>query len=212
MATVRILLGIFCLAITGWSNEPIGDILSTRVSGVGFGVERVGSGLTHRMKKLAHPIEFSQPQAERMLSIARSQIGVREVTGQNDGKAVETYLNYTYLKKGAPWCASFVSWVFGQAGLAQPRTAWSPALFPLDKQVVNPAPAIVFGIYFENLKRIAHCGFVEKINGNWLTTIEGNTNIQGGREGDGVYQKLRHTKTIRYYADWLRKDRREGRQ
>lgn len=33
------------------------------------------------------------------------------------------------LKKGQPWCAAFVSWVFAKAGYTAPRTGWSPALF-----------------------------------------------------------------------------------
>ncbi|MCU0383758.1 MAG: hypothetical protein MUF68_06795, partial [Cyclobacteriaceae bacterium] len=34
-----------------------------------------------------------------------SQLGVREATGKNDGKAVEMYLATVNLTKGYPWCA-----------------------------------------------------------------------------------------------------------
>lgn len=139
----------------------------------------------------------------QILNIARSQLGVREATGHNDGPAVERYLAYTGHKKGAPWCAAFVSWVFGQAGYGQPRTAWSPALFPKARQVAEPGPAVVFGIYFADKGRIAHAGLVEKQRGHWLYTIEGNTNLAGSREGDGVYRKIRHRRTIKVYANWL---------
>ncbi|TKC03482.1 C40 family peptidase [Pedobacter cryotolerans] len=136
-------------------------------------------------------------------------MGVREATGKNDGTAVEAYLGYTGHKKGEPWCASFVSWVYGKAGYVQPRTAWSPALFPLARQAIHPLPADVFGIYFPKLKRIAHCGLVEKQQGNWITTIEGNTNIAGNREGDGVYRRLRHRRHIKSYANWIEPERKE---
>ncbi|RYD95992.1 MAG: CHAP domain-containing protein [Sphingobacteriales bacterium] len=139
----------------------------------------------------------------QVLKIAKSQIGIREATGNNDGRQVEAYLAYTGNKKGEPWCASFVSWVFGQAGFNQPRSAWSPALFPQLRQVKTAKPALVFGIYFPTKGRIAHVGLVEKQQGDWLYTIEGNTNLAGSREGDGVYRRLRHTKTIAAYADWL---------
>ncbi|TCC94602.1 peptidoglycan-binding protein [Pedobacter frigiditerrae] len=145
-----------------------------------------------------------------ILAIAQSQLGVHEATGNNDGIQVEKYLRYTGNKKGEPWCASFVSWVYGQAGYVQPKTAWSPGLFPLARQTLKPQPADVFGIYFAALGRIAHCGLVEKKQGNWLYTIEGNTNVVGSREGDGVYRKLRHLRTIKVYADWLNEPRKEG--
>ncbi|MFN0293142.1 C40 family peptidase [Pedobacter helvus] len=142
-------------------------------------------------------------QINQLLTIAQSQVGVREATGNNDGLQVEKYLAYTGNIKGEPWCAAFVSWVFGQAGYKQPCTAWSPALFPKAKQVVTAKPAMVFGIYFKDKGRIAHAGLVEKQKDQWIYTIEGNTNIAGSREGDGVYRKLRHAKTIAAYANWL---------
>lgn len=49
----------------------------------------------------------------------------------------------------------------------------------------------VFGIYYSNLKRVGHVGFIEKVDGGTITTIEGNTNGGGSREGDGVYRKIR---------------------
>ena len=60
--------------------------------------------------------------------IYTAEIGVREKTGKNDGPRVEEYLAVTNLGKGYAWCASFVSWVFAEAGFEEPRTAWSPAL------------------------------------------------------------------------------------
>jgi hypothetical protein len=139
-----------------------------------------------------------------IIAIAQSQIGVREATGKNDGLNVAQYLAYTREQKGAPWCAAFVSWVFGRAGFGQPKTAWSPSLFPLQKRTTDIQPATVFGIYFPALQRIAHCGFVERLDGHWIITIEGNTNVAGSREGDGVYRKRRLVNTIRYFADWTK--------
>ncbi len=144
-------------------------------------------------------------QINQLLTIAQSQVGVREATGHNDGQAVERYLRYTGNKKGEPWCAAFVSWVFARAGYPQPKTAWSPALLPKQRLLNKATPAAVFGIYFKDKGRIAHAGLVEKQKDHWIYTIEGNTNIAGSREGDGVYRKLRHAKTIAAYANWLAK-------
>ncbi|WP_246254445.1 hypothetical protein [Pedobacter foliorum] len=89
-----------------------------------------------------------------------------------------------------------MSWVFKQAGYASPRTGWSPALFPIAKLVKAAAPGNVFGIYFPSLNRIAHCGFVEYVDVSWVGAIEVNTNVAGSREGDGVYRRLRHKRTV----------------
>src|SRR5690606_12643905 len=104
------------------------------------------------------------------------------------------------------WCAAFVSWVFAKAGYAAPRTAWSPALFISSVMTKKIERGNVFGIYIANLNRIGHVGIVERKDGDWLITIEGNTNSDGSREGDGVYRKRRHLRTIYAYADWIAKN------
>lgn len=149
---------------------------------------------------------------DQVLSIAQAEVGVREV-GQNGGKRVTEYLAYTGIRVPAPYCAAFVSFVFWKAGYAVPRTAWSPALFPAGRlvgsgslgsgSVRHDGKGLVFGIYFPDLKRIAHVGLVESVRGDWLTTIEANTNVEGSREGQGVYRRLRHKRTIAKYANWL---------
>jgi hypothetical protein len=142
------------------------------------------------------------PAPERLIPIAMAELWVREKTGKNDGTRVETYLASVKLKKGDPYCAAFVSWVFKQAGYDLPRTGWSPALFPTARLVKAAAPGNVFGIYFPALERIAHCGLVISSRSDWVTTVEGNTDASGGREGGGVYQRLRHKKSIRLFSDW----------
>ena len=90
-----------------------------------------------------------------------------------------------------------------KAGFTAPRTAWSPALFPLNRKSKIVQPGIIFGIYFPKLKRVGHCGIVESIRDDWITTIEGNTNAAGSREGDGVYRKVRKKATIHSFSDWI---------
>lgn len=141
-------------------------------------------------------------ERDHLLNIARAEVGVKEL-GQNDGKRVREYLAYTGIKVPAAWCASFVSFCFYKAGYDQPRTAWSPAMFPASRIVKEPKPADVFGIWFPELKRIAHVGLVERLKGDFLQTLEGNTNVGGSREGQGVYRRLRHKRTIYSYSNWL---------
>ena len=165
--------------------------------------------------------------------IYTAEIGVRERTGKNDGWRVEECLRYVNLKKGDPWCAAFVCWVFGKAGIENPRTGWSPGLFPKSrvcwrrmgmgsvkyavqksKPAYTPQQGDVFGIWFPDKQRIAHVGLIDRWEDTWVTTVEGNTNEAGSREGDGVYQKRRLTRSVWKVARWIKEpetNEKEGR-
>lgn len=138
-----------------------------------------------------------------VIRIAQKEIGVRERTGHNDGTRVETYLAAADLKKGAPWCAAYITWVFKQAGMDKPHTGWSPDMFPHARLARSALPGNLLGIYFPELKRIAHVGLIVSRKSDWIISVEGNTNVDGSREGDGVYAKRRHIKTIYRMADWI---------
>ena len=139
---------------------------------------------------------------DRILKIASKELGIKESTGNNDGPRVEQYLRYTNLGPGYEWCAAFVSWVYGQAGLAQPRNPWSPALFPKARSYKASAKiqqADLFAIYSTKAKRIHHVGLIKEKQGQYILTIEGNSN-------DRVESRRRHLKTVYSYADWVSKN------
>lgn len=143
---------------------------------------------------------------KKIVAIAERELGVREQTGNNDGERVEEYLRSIQLGKGHAWCGAFVSWIYLKAGFSKPRIGWTPSLFPFRRLTKLPLPGDVFGIYFPTLKRIAHAGLVEKLSSDWVITLEGNTNLNGSREGDGVYRKRRHKRTIASFANWIKKE------
>lgn len=158
--------------------------------------------------------QSSQVTDQRTLlcSVFTGEIGVRERSNRNDGSRVEEYLAYTGNKKGDPWCASFVCWALAKAGIANPRSAWSPALFPARRLVwknswpqkkERPQSGDVFGIWFNSRGRIAHCGFIAVWGPSQVITVEGNTNESGSREGDGVYRKRRLKNSLYAVADWI---------
>ena len=146
---------------------------------------------------------FSSSILHAQLSVSdiySKEIGVRERTGNNDGQRVEEYLRSCNLKNGNPWCAAFVTWTFKQAKLDDIVSAYSPSWFPNKSTIYTkgvkgnktPQKADVFGIYFSNKGRIAHVGFIDVWgNNSYCITVEGNTNDEGSREGDGVYRKRR---------------------
>ena len=140
---------------------------------------------------------------ERIVNIAQHEIAVREATGKNDGARVEEYLAYTGLGKGYAWCAAFVSWCYGKAGLPLPRNAWSPALFPnarrytkerVQRRAVRQAD--LFAIYSQKLGRIDHVGIVQKMERSWILTVEGNVN-------NAVLSKRRSLATVYAFSNWL---------
>ena len=166
----------------------------------------VSSGFTIDIDSGCNVIETANSyeqldRAQAIVKIAESQIGVRELTGRNDGVAVKQYLNSVGLDEGFAWCAAFVSWVHDQAGVTGAKSAWSPSWLPRDRLVKNAKPGDVFGIYFSSKKRIAHVGIIE-VPGATTITIEGNTNEAGSREGDGVYRKRRLSKQIYQTSRW----------
>jgi hypothetical protein len=154
---------------------------------------------------------FSQ-NAYSVREIYTREIGIKEETGRNDGARIEEYLAACGRKKGDAWCAAFVTWTFKQAGITAVVSGWSPSWFPTANVVYTrgakanraPEPADVFGIYFAELKRIAHVGFIDEWNaGSFCITVEGNTNDSGSREGDGVYRKRRLKTQIYKISRWV---------
>lgn len=146
------------------------------------------------------------------------EVGVREATGKNDGPRVEEYLRSVGRKKGDAWCAAFVHWALTQCGVTGlPKSGWSPSWFT--RNVVykrgaaenkTPQTGDVFGLYFSNLKRVAHVGFIDKWgDGEYTITVEGNTSSantgNATREGGGVYKKRRLKRQIFIVSRWINK-------
>lgn len=163
-----------------------------------------------RTRKTFKPSDLSTEARSRSLivSLAENELQVRELSGKNDGERVETYLSLVKLHRGEPYCAAFVSFIFAKAGFSGPRSGWSPDLFPAMRISHSPIPGNIIGIYFPEFRRIAHVGIIENMHHDWCLSIEANTNVSGSREGQGVYRRLRHIKTIYRIADWVLPGRR----
>lgn len=149
-----------------------------------------------------------------VVAAANAFVGVEEEGGNNRGQMVEVFLRSVGLEEGEPWCAAFVHHV-GKAALYDARIERSSWPLPatasctvlagharangLDR--TDPMAGDVFVQYRKELKRYGHTGIVigvEKCTigkqgfAEWVvTTIEGNTNDAGSREGDSVMRKTR---------------------
>lgn len=134
---------------------------------------------------------------DKLEEVYLSQIGVRELTGNNDGKDVEKFLRSVGFDKGFAWCAAFISWCYIESEIEAVKSAWSPDWFPEDKLTNNPQKGDVGGIYHRDKKRIAHVLIIHRwLESDFCITVEGNTNKAGSREGDGVLKKRRLKKQI----------------
>ena len=140
------------------------------------------------------------------LGIAATQIGVRE-HGRNRGPEIDGYCRDIGHDpaKADPWCAIFVCAMFKRAadqlGEALPLHL-TAGVFTLDEKAPpwchtsEPAPGAIFILHEHK-----HTGIVESVDGDVLTTIEGNTDPGGSPEGDGVYRRTRRRAEIIDYLD-----------
>jgi len=144
---------------------------------------------------------IASPSAKQMQihDIYTAEIGVKELTGHNDGARVEEFLASCHLKKGDPWCAAFVCWCFLQGGIKAVISGYSPNWFTAKKVIwtrgkgKTPQMADVGGIWFPKMGRIAHTFFIDKweYGSSFTITVEGNTNKDGSREGNLCSRKRR---------------------
>lgn len=146
---------------------------------------------------------------------AAADAEVREVPkNSNRGPEVDEYLKRAGVPVGLAWCCAFTYWCFDEAADAGQRdnpmfrTAgclmhWNKAesrgarRIAARDAVANPAlvmPGMVFIMDFGG--GLGHTGFVERVEGGFIHTIEGNTDASQGREGGGVYRLTRKLASI----------------
>ncbi|MDR1305279.1 MAG: hypothetical protein LBK76_08670 [Verrucomicrobiales bacterium] len=144
---------------------------------------------------------------QEFLAVLRSQVGVTErPPGSNDGPEVRAYLAACGITKPAPWCAALLHWGLSKIA-SKPVTgggAWSPAWFPRARRVAagDVREGDIGGVYFASLRRVGHVVACESVSRREVTTIEGNTNAAGSREGDRVARKVRDREQL-VWARWL---------
>lgn len=123
-------------------------------------------------------------QRDRIIEIARGEIGYKE-QGNNITKYGEWY------GMQDAWCNMFVAWCAAQAGVSEgiiPKYAYVPSTanwFDDRKQYKNskywdgnytPKVGDIVLFDWDQTSISDHIGFVEKVEGNTLYTIEGNSN------------------------------------
>ena len=142
---------------------------------------------------------------KKALEVAVSQLGQQEKPlGSNWGEPVKSYLKSVGIGFPASWCMAFVYWCFREAAvqLSVPNplvktggvlAAWNKA--DRKYRVTVPEAGDIFIMDFG--KGLGHTGIVERVDGEYINTIEGNSNDTGSREGIEVVRKVRSISKIK---------------
>lgn len=166
-----------------------------------FGQEQVPHAESAADSFLAQVLKMASGEEEK---------GVREEPrNSNRGPEVDVYLKCAGASPGLAWCCAFVYWCFEKAAIAGKRdnpmfktagclSHWNNAAkrgasrIPSADAVANPSllqPGMVFIMDYG--KVLGHTGFVERLEGGHIVTVEGNTDASMTREGGGVYRLTR---------------------
>lgn len=143
-----------------------------------------------------------------LLKTFASYVGIKESPmGSNNGVMVDRFNASCGLAPSdhAPWCASVTHYGYLVNGATDRPGAYSPSWYA--KTRVIPAAMVQPGdvglIYFPSKSRYAHTiAVIEKVNraGRFVssyTTLEGNTNAMGSREGDSFARRVRPADTVK---------------
>ncbi|WP_433262688.1 CHAP domain-containing protein [Actinosynnema sp. CS-041913] len=132
-------------------------------------------------------------RARTIVSAARRQLGVREnPPGSNRNPYGPT----------AAWCSSFATAMWRKAGVDIPLLPFTGDVFRWGQRhgkayttlsAVRPGDVLLFGSGPQNTATSKHIGIVEKVSGNTVTLIEGNS-------GDAVRRNTHQLNSGKFYG------------
>lgn len=142
--------------------------------------------------------------AEKILALARGEIGVREYPpNSNNVKYNTAYYAREVSGSDYPWCAVFIWWLFREAGAPElyyggKHTAYCPALMDYHRgqAVKDYRPGDIIFFNFSGKASAAHVRICESWDGTYITTIDGNTGTGSEANGGAVMRRGRHKQYI----------------
>lgn len=147
------------------------------------------------------------------LDTAKFYLGTKELTGKNDGEAVERFLKSVGRKKGDAWCAAFASYTLIAAkNVKEPTVRSGLARSFVTKKSIKAADVlrkiktIPVGSLVIWRKGTSISGHIGILRDDWAgekgKTIEGNTSsgAAGSQyDGDGVFARTRKIEPANYF-------------
>lgn len=146
----------------------------------------------------------AKPLRVRALEVARTQVGVVESGGNNQGVPFERYQRANNAPGPEAWCGDFVKWCYVQAGSKLTNRMWASTIWLLAQltPVKDPQPGHVVVYDFNPGTGADHTGlfdeWIDKGAGEFWA-IEGNTgpvNASDGGGGEGVHRKRRNLNIV----------------
>ena len=143
---------------------------------------------------------------DNVVNIARAEVG----TTENPRGSNMTKYGDAYGWNGVPWCVQFLWWCFREAGLSGlffgggKTASCSELMFWAISEGLWVTEGyqrgdLVIMDFPKNKTKTDHIGIVERVEGDILYTIEGNTSadeVGSQNNGDGVWSKQRNVKKV----------------
>ncbi len=144
---------------------------------------------------------------EKVISAAKAEVGYLEKASNADlydktanagsGNYTKYWAEIKPSFQALPWCACFVTWCFEQAfgrDYAEILLRHYPYVYCPQMQslfTLYAAPRKGDIVIFKHNGTFTHTGIVTSVNGDYFTTVEGNTSGAGGiiANGGGVFAK-----------------------
>jgi lysophospholipase L1-like esterase len=141
-----------------------------------------------------------------VVAVAKSQVGVHEGYAEGGWNNLTRYAAEVPTLSsfdGQSWCDIFISWVAMRAGVASlfPRTADCSASITWWQAASRWSwyPAVGAQVML-GPSGTDHTGLVYAYDATWIYTVEGNGNVNGTDEGDGVYLRKRKRSDTNVYG------------
>ena len=140
--------------------------------------------------------------ADKVLSIARGELGVKESPAGSNNVKYNTWYYGREVSGNYPWCMAFVQWVMARAGVEVPvRTASCRTLMTHAKRLgqwvtegYKPGDVVIYD--FPGGAATDHTGIVERVYEDGVVAIEGNTSVSNASNGGEVRRMMRDVSLV----------------
>lgn len=147
------------------------------------------------------------PTGKDVLAVAVKELGVKEMPANSNNVKYNTwYYNRSVYGSAYPWCMVFVQWCYQMAGVKLPlKTASCGALLRWYMEydpaciVKEPQKGDIVIFDFPGGADTDHTGLFERMSGDMITTIDGNTGVTSDANGGAVMRRSRNKNQVKAY-------------
>lgn len=151
-------------------------------------------------------ISAHKPYLLEWFEVAKMELGISEIKGEEDNPRIVEYHATTTLKAQddeTSWCSAFVNWCFSQCGIIGTRAANARSWMNWGDELLEPKKGCVVVFWREDRKSWkGHVGF-------YVSETETHIEVLGGNQGNQVSHKYYPKERLLGYR-WPRGDFDEG--